>query len=136
MSAPTPVADPELVARLRADLAAAAYTVEAVGELLGPLAAAALAREQVLPAQRVTVDVGTPLATLVRLFGLGDAVDSEEAAAALPTLGLDGAAVARPGARAGAGRGRDLRPAALRRRGPRLVDRLRPHRAADPGTPA
>lgn len=91
MTTPTPRADAELVARLRADLVAAAYTVEAVGELLGPLAAAALAREQVLPAQRVTVDVGTPLATLVRLFALGDAVDSEEAAAALPTLGLSGA---------------------------------------------
>ena len=34
MSARTPVADPELVGRLRTDLAAAAYTVEAVGELL------------------------------------------------------------------------------------------------------
>ena len=91
MSAPTPAADPALVARLRADLAAAAYTVEAVGELLGPLAAAALAREQMIPAQRVTAGADGPLATLVRLFGLGDAVDTAEAAAALPTLGLDGA---------------------------------------------
>ena len=95
MSGPTPVADPELVARLRADLAAAAYTVEAVGALLGPLATAALGREQTIPAQRVTAGTDGPLATLVRLFGLGDAVDAAEAAVALPTLGLDGAAALR-----------------------------------------
>ena len=91
MSAAPPVADPALVARLRADLERAPYTVEAVGELLGPLASAAIGREQVLPAQRATADVGTPLATLVRLFGLGDAVDADAAAAALPTLGVEGA---------------------------------------------
>jgi methylase of polypeptide subunit release factors len=95
MSAPTPAADPDLVARLRADLTAAAYTVEAVGALLGPLAAAALAREQVIPAQRVTAGADGPLATLVRLFALGDAVDTEEAGQALPTLGLDGASALR-----------------------------------------
>jgi methylase of polypeptide subunit release factors len=95
MSAPTPAADPELVARLRADLEAAAYTVEAVGALLGPLATAALGREQTIPAQRVTAGADGPLATLVRLFGLGDAVDTQEAATALPTLGLDGAAALR-----------------------------------------
>jgi methylase of polypeptide subunit release factors len=95
MSAPTPAAHPELVARLRADLEAAAYTVEAVGALLGPLATAALGREQMIPAQRVTAGTDGPLATLVRLFGLGDAVDTQEAAAALPTLGLAGAAALR-----------------------------------------
>ena len=89
--APTPVADPTLIASLRADLEAAAYTVEAVGELLGPLATAALAREQMIPAQRVTAASRTPLATLVRLFGLGDAVDPEELAPALPSLGIAGA---------------------------------------------
>ena len=52
MSTAPPVADPALVARLRADLERAPYTVEAVGELLGPLASAAIGREQVLPAQR------------------------------------------------------------------------------------
>ena len=91
MSAPPPVVDTDLVARLRADLEHAAYTVEAVGELLGPLASAALGREQVLPAQRVTATAGTPLATLVRLFTLGDAVDADDAARALPTLGVEGA---------------------------------------------
>jgi hypothetical protein len=91
MSLPAPTTDPALVALLRADLDHAAYTVEAVAELLGPLASAALLREQVLPAQRATADVGTPLATLVRLFILGDAVDGEDASAALPTLGIAGA---------------------------------------------
>ncbi|QGN58416.1 class I SAM-dependent methyltransferase [Nostocoides sp. HKS02] len=91
MSTPTPVTDPDLVARLRTDLERAPYTVEAVDALLGPLAQAALGREQALPAQRVTADVGTPLATLVRLFGLGDAVDAEDLERALPTLGISGA---------------------------------------------
>ena len=63
--------------------------------LLGPLATAALGREQMIPAQRVTAGADGALATLVRLFGLGDAVDTAEAAAALPTLGLDGAAALR-----------------------------------------
>lgn len=91
MSTPTPEVDLDLVSSLRADLLAAPYTVEAVDDLLGPLAAAALAREQVLPAQRATADEGSALATLVRLFSLGDAVDAEEAARALPSLGVAGA---------------------------------------------
>jgi hypothetical protein len=91
MSAPTPVTDTELVARLRADLERAAYTVEAVDELLGPLASAALAREQSLPAQRVTAAADTPLSTMVRLFALGDPVDADDAAQALPSLGVGGA---------------------------------------------
>lgn len=80
------------MARLRADFERSAYTVESVSALLGPLASRALAREQVLPAQRVTAHAGTSVATLVRLFGLGDAVDADEVASALPSLGLDGAA--------------------------------------------
>ena len=91
MSPSPPGLDPALVARLRADLDHAAYTVEAVRALLGPLASAALGREQVLPAQRATAEASGPLPTLVRLFTLGDAVDAQEAAVALPTLGVDGA---------------------------------------------
>jgi methylase of polypeptide subunit release factors len=67
------------------------YTVDGVAALLGPLARAALDREQTLPAQRVTAASGEPVATLVRLFTLGDAVDEEEAGEALPTLGVTGA---------------------------------------------
>ncbi len=86
-----PRVDPDLVGALRADLAAARYTVAGVTELLGPMATAALDRDQALPAQRVTGASSAPGATLVRLFALGDPVDVAEAAAALPMLGVDGA---------------------------------------------
>ena len=86
-----PRVDPALVPALRADLAAAHYTVAGVTELLGPMATGALDRDQSMPAQRVTAASTAPGATLVRLFALGDPVDVAEAAAALPTLGVDGA---------------------------------------------
>lgn len=91
MSQDPPRADPDLLPRLRADLVAARFTVAGVTELLGPLATAALDREQALPAQRVTATSSAPAAALVRLFTLGDPVDTREVAAALPALGVDGA---------------------------------------------
>lgn len=51
---PTPVVDPDLVDRLGHDLAAAGFTVDGVAERLGPVASAALHREQPLPALLVT----------------------------------------------------------------------------------
>src|SRR4051794_35514604 len=45
------------------------YTVEGVRELLGPVAGAALARDEIVPALRATRG-GTPLETLTRLFWL------------------------------------------------------------------
>ncbi len=86
-----PHVEPELVSALRADLVASRFTVEGVTELLGPMAVAALDREQALPAQRVTAASSEPCATLVRLFTLGDPVDAAEAAAALPSTGVEGA---------------------------------------------
>jgi len=86
-----PRVDPALLPALRADLATSRYTVAGVTELLGPLATAALDRDQALPAQRVTASAGTTGATLVRLFALGDPVDVADVAAALPTLGVEGA---------------------------------------------
>jgi hypothetical protein len=86
-----PRVDPALVPALRADLVTSRYTVAGVTELLGPMALAALDRDQSLPAQRVTAAATTTGATLVRLFALGDPVDIAEAAAALPTLGVEGA---------------------------------------------
>src|SRR5690606_16080565 len=96
-----------LVDTLRADLADAQYTVPAVQELLGPVASAALHREQAVPALRalrlpesptpVVVDAGeaapsaSPVATLVRLFLLGRQVRRRELDAALPRTGTDGA---------------------------------------------
>ncbi len=90
-SPPPPRADAAQVGRLRDDLAAAGFTVDGVAALLGPLASGALAREHVLPAQRATAARPGPLSTLVRLFTLGDAVDEDEALAALPSLGVPGA---------------------------------------------
>ncbi|MGL4744801.1 MAG: DUF7059 domain-containing protein [Dermatophilaceae bacterium] len=91
MSHDPPNASADLVARLRADLADAAFTVTGVTDLLGPLAMAALDREQALPARRVAASSGRPAAVLVRLFTLGDPVDSREVDAVLPTLGAAGA---------------------------------------------
>src|ERR671911_689765 len=81
MSASTPRVDSDLLPALRADLARSRFTVAGVTELLGPMASAALDREQALPAQRVTAVSDEPCATLVRLFTLGDPVDVREAAA-------------------------------------------------------
>jgi len=46
----TPVVDTALLAALRADLGAADFTLDAVAASLGPVAVAALRREQALPA--------------------------------------------------------------------------------------
>ena len=100
--------DQQLVDDLRTDLAAAGYTVEGVEGFLGPVASAALAREQAVPALRVTepADDGARghegcgpagrerhgLATLVRTFLLGRPTSRGLLDAALPRLGTDGAA--------------------------------------------
>ena len=83
--------DPALIAALRADLSAAPFTVERTEAVLGPVAAGALAREQVLPAERETRDNLDPAAVLIRLFTLGDPVDRATVDAALPALGGAGA---------------------------------------------
>ncbi|HRW20169.1 MAG TPA: class I SAM-dependent methyltransferase [Dermatophilaceae bacterium] len=88
---PPPTTDPDLLALLRADLAAAAYTVDGVQDLLGPVAAGALHREQRLPADLATRDRPEPLAVLVRLLALGFPVAWDDADRALPTLRADGA---------------------------------------------
>lgn len=88
------------VTRLRHDLLAAGYTVDGVAAVLGPVAMAALDREQVLPALRATkvsapagaADDAGAAAILIRLFALGDPVDIDQAERALPTLGISGAA--------------------------------------------
>lgn len=86
-----PVVDPDLLALLRADLVAARFTVAGVAEVLGPMASAAFAREQPLPAERVTASSTDPCAALIRLFTLGVPVDLRDVQRALPTLGTDGA---------------------------------------------
>ena len=110
---PKPI-DPLLrpqVDRLRAALDG--FTVDAVQDLLGPVAHGALGREQSLPARLVVQNhQDEPLATLVAVFVLGLEVSRRRLDAALPGLGTGGAAAL--GLVEGSGdavRGRvDLRP--------------------------
>ena len=81
----------ELASRLRAALEAADFTYDAVAELLGPQAHAALGRNETVPGLRRTRDEG-PLSTLVRLFLLQTPVSRTAAERALPDL-LDRLAV-------------------------------------------
>ncbi len=71
---PAPVLPGGVVAPLRDDLEASGWTVDGVEELLGPVAEAALRRESLVPALRVTeapAAAGDPAAVLTRLFLLG-----------------------------------------------------------------
>ncbi|MGO4300783.1 DUF7059 domain-containing protein [Leifsonia sp. RAF41] len=77
---------------LRSDLIAAGLTVDALTELWGEEAADALHRGQRIPAERALAQrQPSALATLARLFVLSRPVPRDRAAAALPTLGIDGA---------------------------------------------
>jgi methylase of polypeptide subunit release factors len=84
--APDPSPDRAAVAALRQDLADAGFTVEGIGGILGPVAHAALAREQVVPTELVTRGRREPVAILVRLFTLGDPVEADLVDHALPSL--------------------------------------------------
>ena len=84
---------PALAARLAAPFREAGFTVEGVGAVLGADAGAALDRGEPEPAARA-VGAGTPLATLVRLFLLGEARPAADVAAALAPVGLDEAVTA------------------------------------------
>lgn len=88
----TPLTEPELVAALRRDLAASGYTVEGVDAVLGPVAAAALDREQILPALRAVAGSDAPASPLTSAFLLAAAVPRADLERALPTLGVTGAA--------------------------------------------
>jgi methylase of polypeptide subunit release factors len=91
----------DALAALRADLSpdgGADFTVEAVQELLGPVANAALAREQALPARRVVAEALAKgdsrirnQAALVAVFVLGDDLPRATLEEALPGLGVQGA---------------------------------------------
>ncbi|MFC7430261.1 MULTISPECIES: methyltransferase [unclassified Agrococcus] len=81
----------DLAGALARDLAAAGYASEGVATRVGAPAMDALARSVATPARLALGDAADPLAILVRALWLGDAVPLEALAAALPTLGLDGA---------------------------------------------
>jgi methylase of polypeptide subunit release factors len=83
--------DLALIERLRADLAAARFTVDALGALWGGDAEAALERGNRLPALRAFAAGSSPRATLATLFVLGMPVPVEAAALALSTVTLSGA---------------------------------------------
>lgn len=94
-----PVTDRALVDSLHDDLVASDYDVDGVERLLGPVAAAALHREQSLPARRVLAAAldatpssqPSPPATLANLFLLGGAVPRAALDRALPGTGTAGA---------------------------------------------
>jgi len=77
---------PDVPARLRAALVAADFTVDAVRDLLGEVADAALLRNETTPALRRTATDQGSLATLTRLFLLQTTVTAAAAEAALPDL--------------------------------------------------
>lgn len=83
--------DPALVVALRDDLRAAEFTVDGVAARLGPVASAALHREQAVPAALATADAADACAVLVSLFTLGRPVARAAVDAALPSVGVAGA---------------------------------------------
>lgn len=125
----------EALARLRADLEGASFTVETIESLWsgggsegtagqsggvqgGADAAAALARGHRVPALRRLDGDARPVALLARLFVLGDALSDAELETALPSLGAEGAAAlgltaSDPGAAGTVRAAIDLRPYAF-----------------------
>lgn len=112
---PGPLADD-----LRADLAAG-YSLTAVEEELGPVAAGALQREEPVAARRATAGSTAPAAVLTRLFLLGRPVPRASLDAALPRTTTAGAEVAGLVTAAGADAADEVRA---------VVD-LRPYEAHD-----
>lgn len=88
--------DSALVDRLRTDLGSSGFTVEALGELWGGVAAGALHRGNRIPAARALQARrqragATPVEVLAELFVLGLPVSVDDARLAFATLGTDGA---------------------------------------------
>ena len=73
----------DVATRLSERLHALDYSVEGVRRLLGPIASEALERDEVVPAQRLLRDDGSPLATVVKACMLGDIVAAPALAEAL-----------------------------------------------------
>ena len=78
--------NPDARGALRADLEP--WTNDAISELVGDRAVAALDREQLVPARLAARAAGDePVALLTRLFALGDTLTVAQLNRALPTLG-------------------------------------------------
>ncbi len=82
--------DPSTTAALRADLAAAGYTADAVRAAWGPLADDAIGRGLLAPARRALAGRSDALAVLCRTLFLGDAAHAADLDRALPTAGVAG----------------------------------------------
>ena len=95
MSTDSPAPPPRVLAAeveaLRADLTDARFTSSRSEELLGPVAAQALRRENPAPARRILARLEDPAATLLDLFTLGARIPRAQVEAALPALGVEGA---------------------------------------------
>lgn len=76
------------LANLRIDLHACNYTELGLLQLLGEGAYLALGREQTVPAERAIANNHTPLASVVKLFCLGQTVSFADAAAAFSAVGV------------------------------------------------
>lgn len=84
---------PELIERLRDDLLTAGFDANGIRLALGTDADAARQRGVLAPARRSLAARGSDsLSQLISLFLLGDPLDEAALAAALPTLGSEGAA--------------------------------------------
>lgn len=91
---PAPVANVAAIAALAQDLTSAGYTTDNVAQLLGPTAAAAVEREQVIPARHALVEPlaqGNRLAGLISCFMLADPISTAQAEQLFATLSLEGA---------------------------------------------
>lgn len=82
--------DPRLCAALRVDLGTAGYRADAVRDLWGPIADAAIGRGLTAPARRVLEGRTDALATLAQLLFLGVPAPLADVDRALPTLGAEG----------------------------------------------
>lgn len=125
---PVPALDADLIERLRSDLVTADWTAARLDELLSADAAAALSREQRIPALVELEGSDDPAATLTRFFMLGSAEEATRLDAALTTLtsaGLVALGLAQPLDGEEASSDEDDAPSRMRA----LVD-LRPHAAA------
>ena len=89
--AAAPTVLPAEISALAADLRGARYVTAHLEDLLGEVATAALRREDPVPARRRLSASEDPAATLLGLFTLGATLPAPRVAAALPTLGIDGA---------------------------------------------